>query len=204
MERKILNTRGFSRAAAEDSKFTNLGFVGVASNPAPKTEILYDGDGNPVQVDVFSGAANRVNLKFPEAPGDCASLAGAYVTIDDPTGTHLFYLWFFVAGSGSNPSLPGRTGIQVTGAANAASLTQATVSTLNASAAAAYVLAKPLDALNVSLYHKGYGHVVQPGSNSNLLQVTNLRLGEDFALASRTTLNYDAEGNPTSLTRVEF
>lgn len=203
MERKILNTRGFSRAAAEDSKFTNLGFVGVASNPAPKTEILYDGDGNPVQVDVFSGAANRVNLKFPETPGDCASLAGTYVTIDDPTGTHLFYLWFFVGGVGSNPSLPGRTGVQVTSAANAASLTAATVSAVNASGIAPYVLAKPLDTFNISLYHKDYGAVVQPAASSSLLQVTNLRLGENFALASRTTLGY-TDGNPTSLTRVEF
>jgi hypothetical protein len=204
MERKILNTRGFSRAAAEDSKFTNLGFVGVASNPAPKTEITYDVNGNPTQVDVFSGAANRVNLRFPETAENCALLAGKYVTLDDPTGAHLYYLWFFVGGSGSNPSLPGRTGIQVTSAANAASLTAATVSALNSSAAASYFLAKSLDTFNISVYHKDYGAVVQPASNTNFLQVTNLRLGENFGLASRTSLEYDGDGNPTSLIRVEF
>jgi hypothetical protein len=200
----ILNPRGFTLQEAELAKFTNLGQVGITGHAVPKTAITYDGNNNPIQIDMFSGAAEKTNVQIPDSPVALGSLGGTYWTFEAVSGSPKFYVWYFINGTGTDPMLPGRTGVQVTSSADPQAISSATVVAINGSSAGSHVLAEELNRFNISLYHLVNGQVTKVVSGSPSVKVTQITVGHTFRLASRTTVSYDVNNNPTTITRVEF
>jgi hypothetical protein len=200
----ILNPRGFTLQDAELAKFTNLGQVGITGHAVPKTEVTYDSNNNPVQIDMFSGASHRTNVQIPDATASLAVLGGAWWAFEAVGASPKFYLWYFINGAGTDPALAGRTGIQVTSTSDPQAISDATVDAINSSSAVDHVRAFGFDKYNISVLHTKNGKVEAPTAGSNLIKLSTITTGIDFRLASRTTVNYDVNNNPITITRVEF